>query len=157
MADHQMDKEVALKRAAPVGRLRKPRAYQPRRQILVPASPGPAGRHAHRFPAVPRRIRLREKRTGLPTRIQPPLKARVGLADIVQLGSTLDHFQQIAGQADPHRGRPCTPPDCAAVLVQFHDDRTQREFVKLVAQGFVGGPLDRQAWDFVTRFENARA
>ena len=135
MADHQMDQEVALKRGTPVGPLRKPRAYQPRGQILVPSSPGPAGPQTHRLPAVPRRVRLREKWTGFAPWVQPPLKARVGLADIVQRRGALDHVQQVFGEADPLRQRPRPCPDSVTMPVQLHGDLTQRQFVELIAQG----------------------
>ena len=100
------------------------------------------------------RVRLREKWTGLAPRVQPTLKARVGLADVVQRGGTLDHFQQIVGQADPLRHRPGPCPGRVTMPVEVHGDGTQRQLVELVAQGLGGGPLDRQAWHFVARFEN---
>ena len=155
MADYQVDQEVALKRAAPFGRLRKPRTHQPRGQILVPSPPGPSGRHAHRFPTVPWRVRFREEWAGLTPRVEPPLKARVGLADIVQRRGTLNHFQKIVGQANPLPQHPCPGPDRVTMPVQFHGDRTERQLVKLIAHRFASGLLDGQARYLVPRFENA--
>ena len=145
-----------MKRRAPFGPLREPRAYQSRRQILVPSSPGPAGAHAHSLPAVPWRIRLREKWTGFASRLQPSLKARVGLADVVQRGGTLDHVEQVFGEAAPLRQRPCPCADCMAMVVQLHGDRTKRQFVEFITQGFADGSLDRQARYFAARFDGPR-
>ena len=150
MADDEVDQEIGQQGVEIMVAHSHPMTHQASRQILVAAATGPSRRLACSGPTMSRRAGLGEEPSRPGLGIKPPLKARLGLARIVQEAGEFQDFDQFAGDSDTLRDQPRTGSDGHPVRFKFDGACRKRSLVKFIAPlSCIYWFLEHETRDFV--------